>query len=291
MEACQTKPGSSGVSLDSLDRISSDSSSLDVDLLDLNSSSSSDDDDDEYTSCSDVEDNPTTSGLSGQEGNESRGTTTHRKPPPLQLPGIGFSKSPQEDSVDNGMPSARRSARSDRVRVDRLSALGSGEQAIAKSSQGSHVHVSVDLLTPSFDMTIPIGHDTLDTDALRSLRVKCAQNFGVRNDRIRLYNLSSIPMDGNGSSSNATKIGIEIVGSEFTLEKLEELLQTRDRIDRSEIGTKDHPDTDIHMLQKRVQDLENRLMLSETMRRKAHKALEQLRYEVDLLESSIARRQ
>ena len=277
MKSFDTSSGSSHVSVDSLEGISSDSSSLDVNLLDLNSSSEDD------TSCSEDENDRTTSGLSGQHDSGSRGEVS-RKPPPLQLPHINI----PHNSIRLNTEHVKESARSSRTR--RGVCTESEETFKGPAASGSHVRVSVDLLTPAFDIVVPSWEEDRNSEALRLLRSNCAEKFGIRSDRINLYELSSVVPDGNGSlaiENDAMKVGIEIVGSEFTLEKLEEIMQARDNLQREKRSKEEDSNANLQFLQGRVAELERKLLLSETMRLKAHNALQELRHEIDLLESSL----
>lgn len=269
--------GSSHVSVDSLGGISSDSSSLDVDLLDLNSIS------DDDSSCSD-EAYTATSCLSGLDQSESE-AKVQRKPPRLRLPRINSVDS-LRFNVETVKETGLDSARSGQSRGDSVSTRGG--QTLERQPNGGRVLVSVDLLTPSFDVEVPYWKGQRNGEALGYLRSNCAEKFGIRSDRVKMYELSSVIPGNNGTyaaEGEPKKIGIEIVGSEFTLAKLEEIIQARDKLEREEKHS--GRDEETKLLQARVRDLEHKLILSEKMRLKAHNALQDLRHEIDLLESAL----
>lgn len=277
-ELPDTSSGSSQVSVDSLEGISSDSSSLDVDLLDLNSSSEND------SSCSDDEVDSGTSCLSGPNENDSE-AKAQGKPPRLQLPQINFTPSLRLN-IENSKETLLGSARSGRSMGGSVSTRDI--ETFEGQPNGSRILVSVDLLTPSFEIEVPYSRDRRNGEALRFLRANCAEKFGIRSDRVKLYELSSVGPHNNGTwatSVESKKIGIEIVGSDFTLAKLEEIVQARDKLEREEkhSGGDEEPE----LLQARIKDLERKLLLSEKMRLKAHNALQELRHEIDLLETTL----
>lgn len=286
MKVFDTSSGSSDVSVGSLEEISSCSSSLDVDLLNLNGSS----EDEEQTSSSDDDDNLGSYGASRHHDTWS-GAEAQRKPPRLQLPRISFQnisgldshRGVTRESVERSVGPAQSSRGSSRAEGE----LQFGE------SKSSETRFSVDLLTPSFNIVVSSLDNKESANILGSVRTRCAEKFGIRNDRVRLFNLSPVNPVGGGACKvdhGVRRIGIEIEGSEFTLERLEEMLHNRDKLEKEKKQTKDCKDASLKSLQVRVRELERKLLLSETMRLKAHNTLQELRYEIDLLESSISKK-
>lgn len=273
---------------DSLDDSSSVySSSLDVDLLDLNDSSS-----DDLSTPPDESDDC----LSEEEEDEQEGTRVPRqlslpqqKPPPLQLPGISVLG---EGNYKDEMPVLKSCRRGTSNVSNGMLLSERGKKKVVQISLEhpsrreavSERKIHVDLLTPSFEVNVSMKNQSFDDASLHALQSHCADTFGIRRDRVRVYELKEI--DSSSSDKNKTKtmtkVGIEIQGSLFTLERLEEMLKKNQtsQADGKRLGQLEH----------RVRELEEKLLVSETMRLKAHKALKDLREEIDLLEISLLKR-
>jgi hypothetical protein len=276
---------------DSLDDNSSVySSSLDVDLLDLNDSSS----DDLSTPLDESDDC-----LSSEEEEEEEGTgrlslPQLQKPPPLQLPGISLlSEVGVEGSHDKDVTVLKSCRRGGSFSNEGLLPSERGKKKVVQISLDQPLRIDpvverkvhVDLLTPSFEVNVSMKNQSFDDASLHALQSHCADTFGIRRDRVRVYELKEIDSSSsseNNKSETMTKVGIEIQGSLFTLERLEELLKKSQtsQADEKRLGQLEH----------RVRELEEKLLVSETMRLKAHKALKSLREEVDLLEVSLLKR-
>jgi hypothetical protein len=111
--------------------------------------------------------------------------------------------------------------------------------------------IKVDLLTPCFELTISDSKDAAEHVAAR---------FGVQKDRVRTI------------LHDEERMAVELVGSSFSLAKLEEKMA-----ENSALNAK-------------VAELERKLMTSESLRLKAHRALQELRREVDALEKFVVRK-
>ena len=279
---------------DSLDDNSSVySSSLDVDLLDLNDSSSDDlstppDESDDCLSSEEEEEEE------DREGTGRLLLPQLQKPPPLQLPGISLVSGVEvEGSHDKDMTVLKSCRRGGSFSNGGVLPSERGKKKVVQISLDQPLRIDpvverkvhVDLLTPSFEVNVSMKNQSFDDASLHALQSHCADTFGIRRDRVRVYELKEIDSSSsseNNKSETMTKVGIEIQGSLFTLERLEELLKKSQtsQTDEKRLGQLEH----------RVRELEEKLLVSETMRLKAHKALKSLREEVDLLEVSLLKR-
>eukprot|EP00889_Picochlorum_renovo_P003499 jgi/Picre1/30529/NNA_005892.t1 len=262
----------SSLSFDGFD--GSDSSSLDVDLVELVSDISSELE--EESTGSDEED----AKHAEDEVDLRRG---HHKPPPLQLP-------PILDSSKQSLDTSRGLCEEEFATARRKSVPGVSlplsqpepeQEPSIHDGHGQTLQYSVDLLAPAFDVSLSV-HDrqrNKECSVFESLREECAEKFGIRGDRVRVYELAS----SSDHCGSIKRVGVEIVGSDFSVARMEEILREREE-------TRSHGASEsakVQALEDQVKNLGEKLAHSEALRYKAQKALRELRQEVDLLEKSL----
>ena len=125
---------------------------------------------------------------------------------------------------------------------------------------GEETHIA--LLTQAFTVKKNQGLD--------SMMRECADKFGVRQDRLKMYELGS------------SRFAVDISGSDFTLAAIEDMLAKQELMDESKALAK------VNVLEERVQDLQGRLDASEGRRREALEALKELRSEFELLHRELS---
>jgi hypothetical protein len=225
---------------------SSDDSLDNLDLLDLEESTSEDlsevdlsPGEDETSSCGLSEDDNVGSGDNGDSGINMKDMMIqkHRltRPPRLTLPSL--SVLPLMD-------------------VTKATLQGNSTSKglpVAPSRTDGNQLIKVDLLTPCFDLSVAEADDA---------PVLIAEKFGVRQDRVKIIM----------RAPESTRVGVELVGSSFSLEKLEEALKQN------------------AALNARVTELERKLTNSESHRLRTHQALQELRKEIDLLDKFILKK-
>lgn len=253
-------------SLDDLDLLytsDSHSDSYTSDEATADGGDEGDEDDDEKEAAGRGADSPTSSSRStSEDGNDDVVRDEHR-PPRLSLPSLpalAVAGSAQTSSLkstettsthDEGREREREwegKQRSETARRVQFRAMSTSHEQGAQQQQGQCTVVKVGLLTPCFDLTIANGEDPA---------VQVAEKFAVGQERVRVL------------MHEEDRVAVELLGSSFSLAKLEEKM--------AENAT----------LHARVEELERKLTSSESLRLKAHRALQELRREVDALENLV----
>lgn len=276
VEEEQNSSTRSSLSFDGFD--GSDTSSLDVNLIELESYSSSELE--AESTSSDEED----AKHAQQEVDFRKG---QQKPPPLQLPQISLSNKQSLDTSRSlrgeELPAARRKTVSD-VRLPPSQPEPEHEPSV-DDGHGQTIQYSVDLLAPALDISLVVRdrESKKKSSEVESLRNECAEKFGIRADRVKVYELSSPESNSYDQCGSVKRIGVEIVGSDFSVARMEEILKERE-------ATRSHAasiSAEGRALEDQVKNLREKLAHSEALRYKAQTALRELRQEVDLLEKSL----
>eukprot|EP00890_Picochlorum_soloecismus_P003663 jgi/Picsp_1/4298/NSC_01807-R1_---NA--- len=244
-----------------------DSSSDDVNLLELGSTS----EDDSVSS-------------SGTEATPRSDLTVPERIEPRSVPKVSFNlKLPIENNMDENPPSVRREYDEEEQHTSQklYTARESCTSSSCESSPDKIIPVPMFLLTPAFDLDCKKSQTASWLDALGD---QCAERFAVGRHRIKIFEIDSQASKGYPAGTGPDRrCAVEILGSDFSLKALEEILKNQEESEKSRQAELSR----ILELEAQVKGLQDKLTASETLRHKAQSLLRNLRDEFELLHVDI----